>query len=268
MLADARSIPLRDLQSILIRLQLPVSYSLERRLLAQATCVVAVASSVARELGDYDVDPQNVRVVGNGVDTDAFSPLPAGRAQSEMLVLSVGRLSPEKGFEDLIASARIVRAQFPSVRFLVVGKGPLEASIRKRIAVAGLEGHVELLGYIGNRAELAALFRRATLFVHPALHEGMPTVLLEAMACGRPVITTAVSGALEVIEQDRNGLLVPPREPTLMAEAIMRLLANGALREQLGRAARRTVEDKYSWKRVGQEYIQIYERMVESEASA
>jgi glycosyltransferase involved in cell wall biosynthesis len=111
---------------------------------------------------------------------------------------------------------------------------------------------------------MAALYQRAAVFVHPAHYEGLPTVLLEAMACGRPVVATAVSGALDVIQPGENGLLVPPRNPSEMAAAILRLLADPAMAERLGRAARHTVEERYSWEKVGSRYLQLYQQLAEA----
>jgi glycosyltransferase involved in cell wall biosynthesis len=90
----------------------------------------------------------------------------------------------------------------------------------------------------------------------------LPTVLLEAMACGRPVVTTSVSGALDVVQHGQNGLLVPPRAPEQMAAAIVRLLREPGLSEQLGRAARQTVEERYSWDVVGGSYLAQYETLL------
>ncbi|MBI3242593.1 MAG: glycosyltransferase family 4 protein [Chloroflexi bacterium] len=261
MRADARSIPLRNVQALLVRLQAPVSYRVEQQLLKGATRVAAVARSVASELAEYGLKPETVAVLGNGVDTTMFSPAEVEQTAAPY-VLAAGRLGLRKGFEDLIECARIVTEQISDVRFLIAGSGPLEQSLRTQIEKAGLSGRVELLGHIADRQRMAALYRGAAVFVHPAHYEGLPTVLLEAMACGRPVVATAVSGALDVVEPEENGLLTPPKDPAALAGTVARLLADPALGQRLGRAARQTIEARYSWEKVGGRYLQIYRQLL------
>src|SRR5690606_8949952 len=105
---------------------------------------------------------------------------------------------------------------------------------------------------------LIELYRRARLFVHPAHYEGLPTVLLEAMACAKPVVTTAVSGALDVVKHGKNGLLAPPYAPNQLADAVCALLDDPALGRRLGAAARETIQSCYSWQTVGQGYLNCY----------
>jgi glycosyltransferase involved in cell wall biosynthesis len=258
--ADVRSIPLRDISALLVKLQAPVSYWIEQRLFQQARQVVAVAASVAQELSEYGLNPTSVEVLGNGVETTLFEP--ANTKPEAPYVLAVGRLGLRKGFEDLIECARLVLQHIPEVRFRIAGTGPLEKSLRTQIARAGLSAQVELLGHISDRREIIRLYQHAAVFVHPAHYEGLPTVLLEAMACGRPVVATAVSGALDVIQSEVNGLLIPPHNPSKMATVILRLLSDPELANHLGQAARRTVETHYSWDRVSARYSQLYRQLV------
>ena len=261
MRADTRSIPLRNVNSLLVKLQLPVSYRLEHRLLHSSTQVTAVARSVANELREYGISPAEVTVLGNGVDHERFT---SGGADpmDPPYILSVGRLGLRKGLEDLVECARLVCGENPGVQFCIAGKGPLEAKLKAAIHRAGLEGRVLLLGHVADRTRMVELYRQATLFVHPAHYEGLPTVLLEAMACGRPVVATAVSGALDVITPGENGMLVPPREPKALAEALLALLGDPTLRHHLGQNARKTVEQHYSWDVVSEQYLACYEQVV------
>lgn len=254
--------PLNNLLGWLIRLQAPVSYSLEQQLFHRADKLIAVAHSVAQELQLYDIDPQRVGVLGNGVDIGVFSPGKREPDRSDPYFLTVGRLAPPKGLEDLVQCAEAVVRQFPHHRFLIAGAGPLEEQLRADIARREMEGKVVLVGHITDRGQLVDLYRGATAYIHPAHYEGLPTVLLEAMACGRPVVTTAVSGALDVVQHGRNGLLIPPRAPEQMAAAIIRLLREPGLGEQLGRTACQTVEERYSWDVVGGSYLAQYETLL------
>lgn len=262
MLSDVRAIPARNLPSILARLQLPFSVSLEKKIIAQADRVSTVSTSVAQELSEYGVEPGDVCVMGNGVDIELFKPDTEESQAAKPYILTVGRLGLRKGLEDLINAAHIVASRSFSIKVLIAGAGPLEGMLRKRIRSLGLDGQVIMLGHISNRKELAHLFRHAMVFVHPAHYEGLPTVVLEAMSCGRPVIATAVSGALDVIKTGDNGLLIPPHDPSKMAEAILKLVRNPKLRKRLGHSARESVVGHYSWRKISSRYLNLYEEML------
>lgn len=259
MKADAAAVRMDSLLGWLIKMQAPISYQLEQELFAHAAGLTAVSHSVATEMNAYGIDPQRVRVLGNGVDTTLFGPPCAGqKPAAERYALTVARLAPRKGIADLVAAAEIVARQDPSFRFFIAGSGPMQKDLQNEIERRNLADQVKLLGHVGDRRQLVELYRNATLFIHPAHYEGLPTVLLEAMACGRPVISTAVSGALDVIKPDGNGLLVPPRKPTAIANATLRLLKDEGLADALGKAAHDTIEERYSWKRVSENYLKVY----------
>jgi glycosyltransferase involved in cell wall biosynthesis len=267
MRADARSLSVRDAYSLLIKLQAPVSYRIERQLLHSATRVTAVARSVANELREYGVSPAEVTVLGNGVNHEQFTP-DGAEPVNPPYVLAAGRLEQRKGFQDLVECARLVCRANPRVQFWIAGKGPLEGMLRAAVQQAGLEGRVLLLGHVADRARMVDLYRQATGFVHPAHREGLPTVVLEAMSCGRPVVSTAVSGALDVITSGENGMLVPPHDPVQMAEAISRLLGNAQLCARLGQAARRTIKARFSWDVVSDNYIKVYQQLLAGNGTA
>lgn len=262
MKADVASLRLDNPLSILAKLQAPISIRLERGLFSSAGTITAVANSVALELTCYGLDPRQVTVLANGVDTQTFSPNGPLNPRQRPYCLTVGRLGPRKGLEDLLHCARFLIEPFPDLQFLIAGSGPLEGQLQAVIKKYGLHGRVTLLGHIGHRSQLAELYRGATAYIHPAHYEGLPTVLLEAMACGRPVVATAVGGALDVIEDGHNGLLVPPKTPQAMAAAVARIVRNPGLATQLGRAARRTVEERYSWDVVGHHYLEEYQKLL------
>lgn len=260
MKADAAAVSIDSLLGWLIKLQAPISYQLEQELFDHADGLAAVSHSVATEMSAYGVDPKRVRVLGNGVDTDLFKPARArlGAALPERYALTVARLAPRKGIADLVNAAVLVKQHDPTFRFLIAGSGPMHKDLSVEIERRGLSDQVKLLGHIDDRRQLIDLYRHATLFVHPAHYEGLPTVLLEAMACGCPALATAVSGALDVVEHEHNGLLAPPQAPETLAEAILGLLRQPDMRHQLGLAARRTVEERYSWRTVSENYLAAY----------
>lgn len=246
--------------ALLARCQLPISVRLETELLRGAAAVTAVAGRVASELAPYGLDPATVRVVGNGVDTAFFSP---GTARDNgTAVVSVGRLAPRKGMADLVASAAQVIARRPDARFQIAGDGPLAGALRRQIRALGLADRVTLLGHVADRARLRELYRGAAVFVHPARYEGMPTAVLEGMACGRPMVATAAGGVAEAVRHGENGLLVRPGAPGELAEGVLALLASPAWGRRLGAAARRTVVERYGWETVAGRYLAVYREVL------
>lgn len=262
MRSESRAIPLDNPLAWLIYLQTPFSLRLERELFRRADRLVAVASSVAYEMRPYGVDPASVAVLGNAADPSIFRPK-YNHKRAASYFFTAGRLALRKGLEDLLACAEIVRRVRPEVAFWMAGDGPLKVRLRQKIASRGLDGGVRLLGHVSNRDELAELYRGAIACIQPSHYEGLPTVLIEAMACGCPCIATAVSGALDAIEDGENGLLVPPHDPDALAQAALRLLGDPALRRRLGKAARWTAVNRYSWEVVGRAYLEEYRRLLE-----
>lgn len=267
MKADTGSIPITNMLGLLIRMQAPVSYRLEKGVFSQAKTITTVAHSVADELSTYAIDSKSVQVLGNGVDTEHFFPAPVQRTMDSPYFLTVGRLAPRKGIRDLLHCASFVTQRFPRCRFLIAGEGPLRNEIERDIQWLNLSRRVKLLGHIEDRNRLVNLYRGAVAYVHAAHYEGLPTALLEAMACGRPVVTTAVSGALDVIRHGENGLLVPPHNPDAMSEAVRQILAQPAFAASLGKAAHKTVEERYSWHIISRNYVACYESLLHQTVS-
>ncbi|MCP5099968.1 MAG: glycosyltransferase family 4 protein, partial [Chloroflexi bacterium] len=263
MKADTGSIPVTNMLGLLIRLQAPVSYRLEDGIFAQAETLTAVAGSVAQELKAYAIDPRTVHVLGNGVDTDMFFPTEQIQPNDNPYFLTVGRLAPRKGLQDLVRAAAIVTERYPTHRFLIAGEGPLRSEIEREIERRGLQGKVKLIGHLTDREKLIRLYQGAAAYVHAAHYEGLPTALLEGMACGRPVVTTAVSGALDVIKHGENGLLVPPHAPEKLAEAVMDVIAQPHLATLLGQNAHQTIEERYSWHVISRHFLTCYEALVQ-----
>ena len=172
-----------------------------------------------------------VRRAYHGLGTAAFTP-PAKLSSSEAaspLILSVGRLRPKKGFSTLIDACVLLRDQGRAFRCTIVGYGPDEKELRRQIEGHGLADHIELPGKMGHD-RLIGLYSEATAFVLPARidadgdRDGLPNVLLEAMAMALPVVSTAISGIPEAVIDGENGFLIPPDDPVALAEKIGWLL--------------------------------------------
>lgn len=194
-------------------------------------------------LGDV---PGDVRRLYNGIDLSQFRPDTAVSRQSN-LILAVGRLVEKKGFDDLIEACAILAARGIDFQCNIVGKGALKQSLRQLIRDRQLTEQVHLVGPLPQDGVLAA-YKRASIFALPCIigrdgnRDGLPTVLLEAMATGLPAVSTNVTGNPEIIDHGVSGLIVSPRDATALADALAKLLQDSALRQRMGKAARLKVE--------------------------
>lgn len=148
---------------------------------------------------------------------------------------TVANFKEHKGLQYLLRSAVLVRAAVPDVRVVLVGRGPLEGELRRMTRELGLDGAVVFAGFREDAPQVAGTF---DVFVLPSLHEGLAIALIEAMALGRPAVVTSAGGLPEVLEHGREGFMVSPRDPRALADALVALLRDTALRERFGQAAR------------------------------
>nr|WP_240895218.1 glycosyltransferase family 4 protein [Kineococcus siccus] len=177
------------------------------------------------------------------VDPDRFpadADLRAGRDEGAVRVLFVGRLVPEKGPDVLLDAVQRVLARDRRVEVAVVGAGPLAGDLRRTVDERGLAGVVRLLGAVGQD-DLPAWYRWADVFCLPSYAEGVPVVLMEAMATELPVVTTPVAGIPELVEDGVSGHLVAPGDAAAVADALVRLVDDPQTRAALGRRGRARV---------------------------
>jgi colanic acid/amylovoran biosynthesis glycosyltransferase len=224
-----------------------------RRTLADAAAVVTVSDYNRAYLCDAcALPPEAVHRVYNGLDLDRFPYAPPyDRAPT---VVAVGRLVEKKGFADLVDACAILAARGVAFTCGVIGAGPLEGALRAQIEGLGLERTVSLLGPLPQPA-VATAVRDAAAFVAPCVvaadgdRDGLPTVLLEAMALGTPCVSTDVTGVPEVLRDGVTGLCVPQHAPERIATAVERLLADRVLRVRLAERARRLIEEEFDVRR-------------------
>jgi len=183
-----------------------------------------------------------------GVDVEDFAPVGPRPFSSPAVALCVGRLAPVKGHRILIDALAILAARGLEVHLRLVGDGPERGALEQWIAARGLSGAVIITGWL-NQERLRALYAAADFFVLPSFAEGIPVVLMEAMAMQIPCIATRVMGVPELIRDGENGLLVDPADPEQLALAISRLIEDPVLREALALGGRRRVVECYSLKR-------------------
>ena len=212
------------------------------------TCTRSNLDYLERLAGSGQSD--KIRLHYHGVDLEKFSATPHRPNESPPLILAVGRLVEKKGFPDLLQACALLKARGKFYRCLIIGEGPDRKSLTKLIKRLGLEGIVDLPRAM-SQEELIEVYRQATIFALPCRvlqngnRDGIPNVLLEAMAVGIPVVSSAVSGIPELIASGEDGLLVPERGVEELAEALEQLLDNPALRARLASNARATVFERF-----------------------
>lgn len=196
-------------------------------------------------------DHAKLRLVYHGIDLARFSVRAAARApRPEPLILSVGRLVPKKGFDDLIAACALLRDAGVRFRCEIIGEGALRDAIGRDIDRRGLAGLVQLKGAM-THADLIAYYQQADVFalapriVADGDRDGIPNVIAEAMAIGVPVVSTAVSGIPELVQDGHTGLLVPPQDPKALAAALGGLLRDPLAGHRLAEQARARIESGF-----------------------
>jgi glycosyltransferase involved in cell wall biosynthesis len=197
--------------------------------------------------------------IPNGVNLEAFDRARPSRAE-RFTFLFVGRLVPQKGVEHLLKACRMLEQRGHEFRVMVVGRGPELSRLERRATVDGLQ-NVRFLGVL-DEEQLVGLYLSAHAFVLPSLWEGLPLTLLEAWAARLPVVASHVGGIPEVAVDGENALLVPPGDPSSLAERMEAIIEDHELRRRLGESGRRLVEERFTWERVARETLRVYEECV------
>jgi glycosyltransferase involved in cell wall biosynthesis len=241
--------------------------------------LIAQCPAERRELiEDYGADPRKISVIPSAVDTQRFRPIDRGEArrrlgigEDERVVVYVGRMLPRKDVRTLVRAAGILHheAGFP-VRLLLVGGESQEpdphatpeiGELRQIAAELGIENHVTCTGR-RQPNELFQYYGAADVAVTTPWYEPFGLTPLEAMACGRPVIGSAVGGIAYTVEDAKTGFLVPPRDPAALAGRLKTILTHPSLRDAMGRAARKRVQEHFTWPLVAERTAALYREVV------
>jgi len=168
-------------------------------------------------------------------------------------------LSEQKGLPYLIEAAKIVCAAEEKIRFLLAGDGPLRAELEAQAREAGLGDRFTFLGYRSDIPQLVSCF---DLYVLSSLWEGLPLCLIEALAIGKPIVATRVGGNPELVQEGVNGYIVPPRDPAALAERVLQLYRDDALRRRMGEANVKRFQEEFSLETMIRQYTELYQSMV------
>lgn len=241
------------------------------RWVSRHVCVSEAVAKFSIEQGGLPVD--KVVVIPNGVDAERFQTATAadlsefGIPPGTPIVLYVGRLDPQKAPLDLLAALRMLAVRRNDFHALFVGDGPLRSELQSAIAASELNGRVHL---IGRREDVPALMQAASCLALPSRWEGMPNVVLEAMAAGLPVVATEVEGSTELLRPGGKsgdfGLLVPPGSPERMSVVIDGVLNSSEDVTAMALASQRHVMEHFTWNHVARSYCQLYRSLLNQTA--
>lgn len=239
-----------------------------RQELLHASQVVTISEYNRRHIAQLcpEMDPGQVEVVYCGVDTTVFRPEPARAADGILRIISVGRLIEKKGMVYLIEACKQLVDRGLVIDCRIVGEGPLHNSLQARIEQLGLQKHVTLLGALAQD-EVRRQIQASDVMVLAATvatggdQDGIPIVLMEAMACGLPVVTTPISGIPELVVEGQTGLFAQERSPSELADAIETLAHNDELRRRLGRQARAMVVNRFDLRQNSAKLVSIFHRV-------
>ena len=216
---------------------------------------------------------QRAQLLHNALNVSRFSQGATGQLTRAALGLpatayligSVGRLRPQKGYHIFLAAAAQVRQSIPNAHFVLIGDGELRPELEAQARALGI---TEAVTFLGPRHDVEQLYGLLDLFVSSSLWEGLPTVILEAMAAGRPVVATAVAGTRELVRDGETGLLAPPADPAALAAAIVRMAGAADMARAMAARAKSFVSEYFAIDKVAQRHAELYTALLEGNHSA
>jgi len=239
-----------------------------------ATRIMANSQATKRALLRHApwLDAERIEVIYNGIDAEPFVQPSAHNFRAvwnvksdEPLLGFVGQLDERKGIRVLLAAFQQIKRELPKTRLVFVGQGPLREFIADEVKQHNWDGVVLLPGFLDD---VAGVMQAIDILLLPSLWEGFGIVLIEAMAAGKPAISTDTSSMPEIIADGQTGYVVPPGDAEALAERTIRLLRNAALREKFGQAARQRLAEKFTHERMIEEVENLFQREINKRKKA
>lgn len=237
-----------------------------RFLWRDADAVVAVSNGL-REIAWQTEASVPIQIIPNAIDLSLFVPRMRWGGGEEkrdgpIKLLFVGRLIKFKNLETLLEAIALLRQQAKRPFILeIVGDGTQRAQLEQQVSEQGIARNVHFTGWI-ERSQIVPKYQEADIFVTPSIWEGMPNTVLEAMACGLPIIATDVQGSRELVQNGKNGHLVPVMDPEALVKAMLALMEDGYERRRMGKESRRIAERTFAWEQIAGGYGGVYERVL------
>jgi glycosyltransferase involved in cell wall biosynthesis len=218
--------------------------------------LITVCSQSTAEALQEGFTFHQIAQIPNGVDTDIFKPFLPSNNQTN--ITFIGRLDKMKGVQVLLEAFKALNEDSVTAYLNIIGDGPDREKLKNCAVQAGI---ADSLNFCGEIVDIKPFLEKTAVFVLPSLSEGLPNVLLEAMACGLPIVTTRVGGNIDLIRDGVNGILVEPEHSDQLYQAMKKLLIDKNLAEKLGREARKTAEEKFSLQGITDQYLRLYQQL-------
>ncbi|MEW5961595.1 MAG: glycosyltransferase [Chloroflexota bacterium] len=231
-----------------------------RWLWRDADALVAVSNGL-RSYARETVPDLPIEVIPNAIELSVFTPPRQRHHEGPLRLLFVGRFNAFKNVETLLEAVDRLRQQgVDNFEMQLVGEGERRANLERLAVEKGLTRHVRFLGWVGREA-IVERYRQADLFVTATTWEGMPNTVLEAMACGLPIVATRASGLDQLVKEGVNGYLVAINDPDALADRLASLIDNPYERRRMGKESRKIAEQEFDWEYITEQYVEIYKRI-------
>jgi len=256
-----------ELKKISDYLFMPFHYKIEKKSYSLSNAVITPSIASKNVLIEkYKIMENLIYVVPFGVNIEAFGIKKKSEPEEfkdEIVLLFVGPLIPRKGLLSLIKALPIVLEKHKNVKLILVGEGSQKRDLVKEIEKFGIREYVDFTGYLDGWGEkLTRYYKRADIFVFPSLKEGLPQAVIEAMAHRKPVIYSDIPPLVETVGD--AGIPVEPKDPKALANAIRVLIDDEELRDELGERGRKRVEENFTWEKVVDQTVRVYEETIGS----
>lgn len=252
-----------------------LNFDLTNRVISEADRVIAVSYALKAKAEEISLPSQQIEVIYNGCDTGRFLFDKAVRASlrrklgipiESIVYIFVGHLVKEKGVFELVRGFNLVASRQSESYLVLVGQGKDEGLLAEEISRVSLGHRIFLMGPQPYE-EISGWLSMADVLVHPSWREGLPNVVVEAMACERPVVGSKTGGIPEAVENGKSGILVEPKSPVELAEAMEELAKDSKLRHTMGKAGRAIVIRKFSQEKSAEQLLGLYEKIIEKRAN-
>lgn len=242
------------------------NYFSRRKYKKNIDVIIAISEGVKKVLVEGGVDSERIEVIPDGIDFSPFEKVsPSDYLRRELslapddyLIGNVAHLVDHKGHKYLIQATKILKEHSSNIKVIIVGEGPLRRALNKQARESNVEDTVFFLGF---REDIPKILSSINLYVLSSHLEGMGSSMLDAMACRLPVVATLTGGIPEVVIQGKTGLLVPPRDPSDLAQAILKLYNDRALSSLLGQGGYEVVHQNFSAETMAEKIVLLYERI-------
>jgi len=231
------------------------------RLIWKKAAFVVANSQGLKNLALANGTKKPIEIIYNGIDTDRFRPEYPMRPKGNFIITpGASRITARKGLKYLVKAIFKLSSDYPNLILKIMGEGNEEKNLKNFVKELQIENRVEFLGRISSE-KTTAFYQEASIFVLPSLNEGMSNAMLEALACGLPILATDTGGTKELLKERENGFVIKMKDSDSIAEKIRLLIDDQDLLMDMGRKSREIAE-KMSWKNVARQYIELYEKTV------